>query len=214
MNLLHAFRPFKSAKRDWNWSGKFSVGQTKGLMWRQLRRWSSNTTPDIARRLGVACTEDNSRMVIACHCITHIELVKDDLHSRYCISRCKETFLHLVCFFSTFTIEQFKYCDSFRPFLLLHLGLWALFRHFFTVICNFAITFLTFAILLLVSGRVLVVRGVLWSRMRGSQNHLHEGNTWQHMFVILTGTRRVNYFVKTLVLNLVFSHGDKLREQT
>lgn len=34
-----------------------------------------------------------------------------------------------------------------------------------------------------------------------SANHLHEG---KHMFAILTGTRRVNYFVKTLVLNLVY----------
>ena len=29
MNLLHAFRPFKSAKRDWNWSGKFQWDRRK-----------------------------------------------------------------------------------------------------------------------------------------------------------------------------------------
>ena len=147
---------------------------------RKLRRWSSNTTPDVAGRLGVARTEDNSRMVIACHCMAW-------------------KWSWMICIQGTVYQGARKLFSSRSYFLDLHnwivppsgpsyyiLLFHSLWTHIYLDIfltCNFAITVLTFAIWLLVSGWVLVVHGVLWSRMRGLQKHLHDGKTclssWQ-----------------------------------
>lgn len=96
----------------------------------------------------------------------HIEVVMDDLHSRHCISRCKETFLHLVHIFSTFTIEM-----CFLQAILITSQSVNTYLHIF-LICNFAIAFLTFAILLLVFGCFWLSACCSWSPLKQDERFL------------------------------------------